>query len=179
MRVVTLTSNDCSRPTVTVDTMASYTRRAHSGGNGPALRQPRTAQSRAGHSAQEGPYTPQESRSRHASHKASNSHRAPNRKKKNTGKGKHRVLKWVLGIFFSLIGLGLLAGIAVFAYLYTTTEVPQPEKFALAEKTTVYYAAPTRSRIVKSSLARGCRTTSATRLWRPKTVRSTRIKALI
>ena len=133
-------SNDCSRPTVTVDTMASYTRRAHSGGNGPALRQPRTAQSRAGHSAQEGPYTPQESRSRHASHKASNSHRAPNRKKKNTGKGKHRVLKWVLGIFFSLIGLGLLAGIAVFAYLYTTTEVPQPEKFALAEKTTVYYA---------------------------------------
>ena len=140
MRVVTLTSNDCSRPTVTVDTMASYTRRAHSGGNGPALRQPRTAQSRAGHSAQEGPYTPQESRSRHASHKASNSHRAPNRKKKNTGKGKHRVLKWVLGIFFSLIGLGLLAGIAVFAYLYTTTEVPQPEKFALAEKTTVYYA---------------------------------------
>ena len=120
--------------------MASYTRRAHSGGNGPALRQPRTAQSRAGHSAQEGPHTPQESRSRHASHKASNSHRAPNRKKKNTGKGKHRVLKWVLGIFFSLIGLGLLAGIAVFAYLYTTTEVPQPEKFALAEKTTVYYA---------------------------------------
>ena len=46
----------------------------------------------------------------------------------------------MLGIFFSLIGLGLLAGIAVFAYLYTTTEVPQPEKFALAEKTTVYYA---------------------------------------
>lgn len=128
MRVVTLTSNDCSRPTVTVDTMASYTRRAHSGGNGPALRQPRTAQSRAGHSAQEGPYTPQESRSRHASHKASNSHRAPNRKKKNTGKGKHRVLKWVLGIFFSLIGLGLLAGIAVFAYLYTTTEVPATRK---------------------------------------------------
>ncbi len=34
----------------------------------------------------------------------------------------------------------MLAGIAVFAYLYTTTEVPQPEKFALAEKTTVYYA---------------------------------------
>lgn len=165
--------------------MASYTRRAHSGGNGPALRQPRTAQSRAGHSAQEGPHTPQESCSRHASHKASNSHRAPNRKKKNTGKGKHRVLKWVLGIFFSLIGLGLLAGIAVFAYLYTTTEVPQPEKFALAEKTTVYYADGTtaigsyaeQNREIIS--CEGCRTTSATRLWRPKTVRSTRIKALI
>ena len=133
------------------------------------------------HPAQEGPYTPQESRSRHASHKASNSHRAPNRKKKNTGKGKHRVLKWVLGIFFSLIGLGLLAGIAVFAYLYTTTEVPQPEKFALAEKTTVYYADGTTA---IGSYAEQNReiiswTTSATRLWRPKTVRSTRIKALI
>lgn len=184
--MATLTSNDCSRPTVTVDTMASYTRRAHSGGNGPALRQPRTAQSRAGHSAQEGPHTPQESRSRHASHKASNSHRAPNRKKKNTGKGKHRVLKWVLGIFFSLIGLGLLAGIAVFAYLYTTTEVPATREVRVGRENHRVLrgrhhrrSAPTRSRIVKSSLVRGCRTTSATRLWRPKTVRSTRIKALI
>ncbi|TPF95643.1 penicillin-binding protein [Bifidobacterium sp. UTBIF-78] len=46
----------------------------------------------------------------------------------------------MLGIFFGLIGLGVLTGCAAFAYLYTTTEVPQPEKFALAEKTTVYYA---------------------------------------
>ncbi|WP_420807301.1 transglycosylase domain-containing protein [Bifidobacterium myosotis] len=67
------------------------------------------------------------------------SHKAPKRKR-NGGKRPHRVLKWVLGIFFGLIGLGVLTGCAAFAYLYTTTEVPQPEKFALAEKTTVYYA---------------------------------------
>jgi membrane peptidoglycan carboxypeptidase len=45
-----------------------------------------------------------------------------------------------LGIIFGLLALMLLAGIAAFAYLYSTTEVPQPEKFALSEKTTVYYA---------------------------------------
>ncbi|RBP97742.1 penicillin-binding protein [Bifidobacterium aemilianum] len=55
---------------------------------------------------------------------------------KNTPKRRHRVLKWVLGI----LGLLLVAGIAAFAYLYVTTEVPPPEKFAMAEKTTVYYA---------------------------------------
>ncbi len=59
------------------------------------------------------------------------SHRAP----KKTRKHKHLVLKWVLGIFAALIA----AGIGLFAYMYITTEIPQPEKFALAEKTTVYY----------------------------------------
>lgn len=59
------------------------------------------------------------------------SHRAP----KKTRKHEHLVLKWVLGIFAALIA----AGIGLFAYMYTTTEIPQPEKFALAEKTTVYY----------------------------------------
>ena len=52
-----------------------------------------------------------------------------------TRKHKHLVLKWVLGIFAALIA----AGIGLFAYMYITTEIPQPEKFALAEKTTVYY----------------------------------------
>ncbi|QTB91998.1 penicillin-binding protein [Bifidobacterium saguini] len=46
----------------------------------------------------------------------------------------------MLRIFLGLFGIGLLAGVALFAYLYATTEVPQPEKFALAEKTTVYYS---------------------------------------
>ena len=59
------------------------------------------------------------------------SHRAP----KKTRKHKHLVLKWVLGIFAALIA----AGIGLFAYMYITTEIQQPEKFALAEKTTVYY----------------------------------------
>lgn len=63
------------------------------------------------------------------------SHRA-NGPKKKQNKRKHLVLKWVLGIFAAL----LAAGIGLFAYMYITTEIPEPEKFALAEKTTVYYA---------------------------------------
>ena len=59
------------------------------------------------------------------------SHRAPKKRRKH----KHLVLKWILGIFAALIA----AGIGLFAYMYITTEIPQPEKFALAEKTTVYY----------------------------------------
>lgn len=63
------------------------------------------------------------------------SHRA-NGPQKKQNKRKHLVLKWVLGIFAAL----LAAGIGLFAYMYITTEIPEPEKFALAEKTTVYYA---------------------------------------
>lgn len=49
---------------------------------------------------------------------------------------KHRILKWTLGIIAVLIA----AGVGVFAYLYATTEIPQPEKIAMAEKTNVYFA---------------------------------------
>ncbi|KFI40650.1 penicillin-binding protein [Bifidobacterium actinocoloniiforme DSM 22766] len=49
---------------------------------------------------------------------------------------RHLILKWTLGI----LGFLLLAGVAAFAYLYLTTEVVPPEKQALAQKTTVYYA---------------------------------------
>ena len=57
--------------------------------------------------------------------------------KKDRGKKRGKlILKWVLGIFAVLIA----AGIGLFAYLYITTEIPEPEKFALAEKTTVYYS---------------------------------------
>ncbi|WEV41718.1 transglycosylase domain-containing protein [Bifidobacterium sp. ESL0682] len=48
---------------------------------------------------------------------------------------KHRILKWTLGIIAVLI----LAGVGTFAYLYATTEIPLPEKIAMAEKTKVYY----------------------------------------
>lgn len=116
--------------------MASYQRRAHAQGQGPARRQPRTAQSKTYGTADAGMRATRAAGT--GTHRPT-SHKAPKRKR-NGGKRPHRVLKWVLGIFFGLIGLGVLTGCAAFAYLYTTTEVPQPEKFALAEKTTVYYA---------------------------------------
>lgn len=56
--------------------------------------------------------------------------------KKRKNKPKHRVLKWFLIIFGTLIALG----VAAFIYLYATTEVPKPEDMALAQKTTVYYS---------------------------------------
>lgn len=55
---------------------------------------------------------------------------------KPKGKSKHLILKWVLGIIGALLALG----IGAFAYLYATTEIPQPESIAVAENTTVYYA---------------------------------------
>ena len=115
--------------------MASYKRRAHSSDRGPALRKPRATQSKtAGTTKTSSTRGPRGKNN--TSRKPANTHRASSHKRN----GGHRVLKWVLGIFFGLIGLGLAIGIGVFAYLYATTEVPQPEKFALAEKTTVYYA---------------------------------------
>lgn len=55
---------------------------------------------------------------------------------KPKGKSKHLIRKWVLGITGALLALG----IGAFAYLYATTEIPQPESIAVAENTTVYYA---------------------------------------
>jgi len=56
--------------------------------------------------------------------------------------GKGPIQRWlpswrvVLGAFLTLIAIG--AGI--FAFAYATTEVPEPDDFALAQSTTVYYA---------------------------------------
>jgi membrane peptidoglycan carboxypeptidase len=61
-----------------------------------------------------------------------NNHSAPKGKRPK----RHLVLKWVLGIIVGLLALG----IGAFAYAYATTELPSPEKIAMAEKTTVYYA---------------------------------------
>ena len=94
--------------------VSSRSRSARSGGAG-------SNRSNASHSAPK----PQN----HGSHRA-------NGPQKKQNKRKHLVLKWVLGIFAAL----LAAGIGLFAYMYITTEIPEPEKFALAEKTTVYYA---------------------------------------
>ena len=94
--------------------VSSRSRSARSGGAG-------SNRSNASHSAPK----PQN----HGSHRA-------NGPQKKQNKRKHLVLKWALGIFAAL----LAAGIGLFAYMYITTEIPEPEKFALAEKTTVYYS---------------------------------------
>ena len=70
-------------------------------------------------------------------HNGSGAHRARGSKgPRPKGRKRHLILKWTLGI----IGAVLALGIGAFAYLYITTEIPEPEKFAMAQKTTVYFA---------------------------------------
>ena len=75
-----------------------------------------------------------------AAHKASTSHRAPKRgqnapkgPKKRTNRKKGLWWKILLGVLGGLLAIG----IGLFTYLYVTTDIPQPEKVAIAEKTTV------------------------------------------
>ena len=116
--------------------MASYKRRAHS-----SARTTRTASSApdASRSANRSSSTGSAGFT-NASARGNANRRRHDHRRKHRGNTPRRVLKWALGIVFGLIAAGLLAGCAAFGYLYITTEVPQPEKFALAEKTTVYYA---------------------------------------
>ena len=59
-----------------------------------------------------------------------------NRNGGSHGKPKrHRVLAWIAGI----IGAMIVAGIGLFAYLWITTDIPNPEDIAISQKTTVYY----------------------------------------
>lgn len=110
-----------SRPTVTVVGMVSKTRIA-------SPRLPRTVRS-AGGQRNDAPGTAR--RGTGGAHRSGGSN-----PKKRKGNNKHRILKWTLGILGTLIVLG----IAAFAYLYITTDIPQPEKVALSQTTTVYYA---------------------------------------
>ncbi|WEV75089.1 transglycosylase domain-containing protein [Bifidobacterium sp. ESL0800] len=73
---------------------------------------------------------------RRSANAANNRPRKQGPQRKAPKKHKHRILKWTLGI----IALLALVGAGVFAYLYATTEIPLPEKIAMAEKTKVYYA---------------------------------------
>ena len=104
---------------------------------------------------------------------------APTDLRKRQNKRKHLVLKWVLGIFAAL----LAAGIGLFAYMYITTEIPEPEKFALAEKqpstmpTALRKSAVTRNKTARSSTARYCLITWATRSSHRKTDPSTPTRA--
>ena len=65
------------------------------------------------------------------SHRPGGTHQRPPKVKK-----KHRILKGILAFLL----LMFTAGVGLFAYLYISTEIPDPEKIAMAEKTTVYYS---------------------------------------
>lgn len=69
-------------------------------------------------------------------HAGGGTHRSKGNGPKQKGRKKHLLLKWILGI----IGAIIVLGVAAFAYLYITTEIPQPEKIAMSQKTTVYYS---------------------------------------
>lgn len=70
-------------------------------------------------------------------HSGGGLHRAPGSKgPKPKGRRKHLILKWFLGV----IGAVLVLGVAAFAYLYATTDIPEPESIAISQNTTVYYA---------------------------------------
>lgn len=49
---------------------------------------------------------------------------------------KHPILFWALIVIFTPIILGILT----VAWMYVTTDIPQPDKIAMADKTKVYYA---------------------------------------
>ncbi len=55
---------------------------------------------------------------------------------RDTWRTKHPILFWALIIIFTPIILGTL----VFAVMYVNTDIPQPDKIAMADKTKVYYA---------------------------------------
>lgn len=63
-----------------------------------------------------------------------NNNRSNNNKHNNK---RHRGLWWKIPL--GVIGAIIAAGIGIFIYLYATTDIPQPEKIAVSEKTTVYY----------------------------------------
>ena len=57
-------------------------------------------------------------------------------------RGKGPIRRWlpswrfILGSFLLFVA----TGVGAFAYLYVTTEIPEPDDFALAEATDVYYS---------------------------------------
>lgn len=53
-----------------------------------------------------------------------------------TWHGRHPIIFWMLIVIF----VPILLGILVFAFMYATTEIPAPDKVAMADKTKVYYA---------------------------------------
>ena len=62
--------------------------------------------------------------------------RRSHRKTPKNFRTKHPILFWALIVVFTPIILGILT----VAWMYVTTDIPQPDKIAMADKTKVYYA---------------------------------------
>ena len=58
------------------------------------------------------------------------------RQRRKTWHGRHPIIFWLLIIIFVPILLGAL----VFGFMYATTDIPAPDKVAMADKTKVYYS---------------------------------------
>lgn len=56
--------------------------------------------------------------------------------RRKTWRGRHPIIFWALILIF----VPILIGAAIFAYMYATTDIPAPDKVAMADKTKVYYA---------------------------------------
>lgn len=61
---------------------------------------------------------------------------ATRRRRRRTWRGRHPIIFWALIVIF----VPILLGTIVFAYLYATTDIPAPDKVAMADKTKVYYS---------------------------------------
>lgn len=81
------------------------------------------------------PYNRQYNRSYNQQYNRSYNRRSHRRIQKNF-RTKHPIIFWALIVIFTPIILGILT----VAWMYVTTDIPQPDKIAMADKTKVYYA---------------------------------------
>ncbi|MFU0538643.1 transglycosylase domain-containing protein [Gardnerella vaginalis] len=81
------------------------------------------------------PYNRQYNRQYNRSYNQQYNRRSHRRIQKNF-RTKHPIIFWALIVIFTPIILGILT----VAWMYVTTDIPQPDKIAMADKTKVYYA---------------------------------------
>ena len=101
---------------------------SHSSNTGRTVRSATSAEERRRANARTGTARPSATRQRRQGRR--------HKRIRDTWRTKHPILFWALIIIFTPIILGTL----VFAVMYVNTDIPQPDKIAMADKTKVYYA---------------------------------------
>lgn len=101
---------------------------SHSSNTGRTVRSATSAEEKRRANARTGTARPSATRQRRQ--------RRKHKRIRDTWRTKHPILFWALIIIFTPIILGTL----VFAVMYVNTDIPQPDKIAMADKTKVYYA---------------------------------------